>query len=126
MRSGGADARRAAQRRGGRAETLAAIWLILKGYRILARGHRNAGGELDIVARRGDLLVFVEVKRRGDLASAAEAISPRQRRRIENAAALFAAHSGLDWVQGWRFDALLLGGGRIRHIRDAWRPETGS
>lgn len=118
-----AAARRAARRRGLRAETLAAAWLTLKGYRILARGHRNAGGELDIVARKGALLVFVEVKRRGDLAAAAAATSPRQRRRIEAAAALFAAHSAIDWARGWRFDAVLLGGGRIRHLKDAWRPE---
>jgi putative endonuclease len=122
----GTAARQAARKRGLRAETLAALWLALKGYRILARGHRNAGGELDIVARKGRLLVFVEVKRRAGLDAAATAIVPRQRRRIEAAAALFAAHSPVDWARGWRFDAVLIGGGRIRHIRDAWRPETAS
>jgi len=56
------------------------LWsLRLKGYRILARDYRVPMGEIDILARRGGTLVAIEVKARGDQASASEAITPRQR-----------------------------------------------
>lgn len=118
-----AVAKRAAERRGRRAEIWAAFWLRLKGFRILARNHRGPAGEIDLIARRGRLLVAVEVKRREDLASAADAIGARQRSRI--AAALAAYVGARPALQGCdlRFDALLIGGrGWPRHIPDAWRP----
>lgn len=116
--------RQRAWRRGRSAETLA-VWLLrLKGYRILARGLRLEVGEIDILARRGRTLVAVEVKRRGALADAAEAVGPRQRRRIARALAAYAARdqhlAGFDL----RFDAVLLAaGGWPRHLPDAWRLE---
>jgi putative endonuclease len=114
--------RRRAWRLGRRSEWLCAWYLRLKGYRILARNLRLPAGELDLVARRGRLLVFVEVKARAGPADP-EAITPRQRRRIERAAGAFLgrnpALAGLDC----RFDALLLARGRLPvHIADAWRP----
>lgn len=78
--------RQAAYRRGGRGEHLAAWALRLKGYRILARNYRTRGGEIDIVARRGDLVAIVEVKARASLAGAMEAVGPLAQRRIEAAA----------------------------------------
>lgn len=115
--------RRAAYTRGRRAEALAGWWLRLKGYRILARGYRVPVGEIDLVARRGRVLALVEVKARGRAEAAAEAITPRQRRRVERAAEAFVqshrALAGLDL----RFDAVfVLGRLRLRHLRDAWRP----
>ena len=111
----------AARRRGARAETLAAWWLRLKGFRILARDRREAGGEIDLIARRGRLLVFVEVKARPERGEAAEAIRARQRRRIARAAAGFLARrpdlAGLTL----RFDAVLVAGFPPRHVADAWR-----
>ncbi len=123
-RPGGPERRRAAYRLGLAAETRAAWWLRLKGYRILARGFRVPQGEIDLVARRGRLVVFVEVKRRGRAATAAEAIGKRQRRRIERAAEAFLQrHPGLAGCR-LRFDALLLGEAPWpRHVADAWRPE---
>jgi putative endonuclease len=59
--------RRKAYRRGHRGEWLAALALMLKGYRILARRHRTKLGEIDLIARRGDLVLFVEVKARRTL-----------------------------------------------------------
>ena len=67
--------RRKAYRRGHRGEWLAALALMLKGYRILARRHRTKLGEIDLIARRGDLVLFVEVKARRTLMEAMEAIA---------------------------------------------------
>ena len=114
--------RRRAYGWGRRAERLAAWWLRLKGYRILARDVRAPVGEIDLVARRGKVLALVEVKARRDLAQASEAVTTRQKRRIERAAALFLQRhprlSGLDL----RFDVVLVAPWRRpRHIMDAWR-----
>ena len=115
--------RRAAYRRGRWAETRAALLLRAKGYRIVARGYRCPAGEIDIIARRGAVLVAVEVKARATLATAAEAIDQRQRGRIERALSLFISqkpgHSACDV----RFDAILFSPWRWpQHIVDAWRP----
>jgi putative endonuclease len=70
--------RRAAFRTGVSAELCAAAYLIAKRYRILARRFRTPFGEIDLVARRGNLVVFVEVKARASLEEAAYAVTPRQ------------------------------------------------
>jgi putative endonuclease len=116
-------ARLRALARGRRGEALCVLWLRLKGYRILARNLRTPQGEIDIVARRGDLLAIIEVKRRGDLLSAGEAVTARQRRRLSMAArAVLARMPDADNLSV-RFDAMLIGGGRLAHIRDAWRDD---
>jgi putative endonuclease len=114
--------RQQARRRGIAAETLC-LWLLrLKGYRILARDLRTPVGEIDIVARRGQTLVAVEVKRRGRLEDAAEAIGQDQRRRIQRALGWFAQRQPDGELLTLRCDAMLLGEGLWpRHIRDAWR-----
>ncbi len=119
--------RQAARRRGKAAETLAVLWLRLRLYRILARGSvtgRGSGaGEVDIIAKRGAVVAFVEVKARPSLAEAADCLSPAQRRRIERAAAAFLARRPELAGCGVRFDAMLVAPGRLpRHILDAWRP----
>ena len=118
------EARRKAYGRGRRAETLAAWWLRLKGYRIVARGFRVAAGEIDLIARRGRLLALVEVKARPSLEQAGAAIRPRQRERIARAAEVFLQrHPGLAGLD-LRFDVVLLAPGRWpRHLVDAWRLE---
>ena len=112
----------AARRRGARAERVAALVLRLKGFAILARGHRAPQGEIDIVARRGRLLVFVEVKARRDADLAAHALRARQRARIARAAAGFlAARPELAGLEA-RFDAMVFGACPWpRHVVDAWR-----
>ncbi|TKB30629.1 MAG: YraN family protein, partial [Mesorhizobium sp.] len=80
---------RKAYRRGHRGEWLAALALMLKGYRILARRHRTKLGEIDLIARRGDLVLFVEVKARRTLMEAMEAIAHASERRFEGAADLW-------------------------------------
>ena len=85
----GVLARRRAQRRGRLAEW-ACLWhLRLRGWRIVARGWRCPSGEIDILARRGKVLAVIEVKSRNELAVAASALAPRQRRRIARAAEAF-------------------------------------
>lgn len=115
--------RRAAYRRGRGAESRAALLLRAKGYRIVARGFRCPAGEIDIIARRGAVLVAVEVKARAALAAAAEAIDRRQRHRIERALGVFIARKADYSACDIRFDAILFTPWRWpRHIVDAWRP----
>lgn len=85
------ERRRQALRRGAWGEGAAALALRCKGYRILARHYVVRGGEIDIIARRGTTLAFVEVKWRPTLAEAMEAITPQKRRRIARAAQVFLA-----------------------------------
>ena len=86
----------AAFRLGLSAESRAAMFLIAKGYRILARRFKTPFGEIDIVARRRGALVFVEVKARGRADEAAEAVTERGRRRIVGAAELWLARNPAD------------------------------
>ena len=103
------------------AESRAAALLIAKGFRILVRRWKSPVGEIDIVARRRHLLVFVEVKARAQLDDAAWSVTPRQRMRIIAAAeAWLAAHPDAS-VHDIRFDAMLVAPGRIpRHIPAAF------
>ncbi len=118
------ETRRKAYGRGRRAEALAAWWLRLKGYRILARGFRVAAGEIDLIARRGRQLALVEVKARPSLEQAGAALLPRQRERIARAAEVFLQrHPGLAGLD-LRFDVVLLAPGRLpRHLANAWHLE---
>ncbi|HUT51020.1 MAG TPA: YraN family protein [Alphaproteobacteria bacterium] len=123
-RSGGPSVkRRRADRAGRSAEALCALALRLTGHHILARRFRTPVGELDIVARKGPVLAFIEVKARASFALAAESIAARQRQRVERAAgAYLAAHPALARLDP-RFDAMLVAPWRWpRHLRDAWRP----
>src|SRR5262245_43276783 len=114
----------AAFRVGLSAESRAAAYLIAKGFRIVARRFRSPVGEVDIVARRGRLLIFVEVKARNRLDDAAEALLPRQQRRIAAAAAAWIAARPDDAQSYIRFDAVLVAPGRIpRHIPAAFEAQ---
>jgi putative endonuclease len=114
-------ARVAAFRTGLSAETRAAAYLMAKGYRILAKRFRTPYGEIDLVARKRNLLVFVEVKARGSLDEAAYAVTPRQQQRIINAAQAWLMahpeHAEFDM----RFDAMLIAPRRLpRHLLAAF------
>ncbi len=122
MTSHPTPARQAAQRTGRWAEHLAAWRLRFAGYRVVARNYRSPAGEIDLVVRRGRTLVFVEVKARGTLTDAAEAIRLGQQRRIRNAATAFLARHSHLGTCNLRFDAVLIAPGRMpRHVPDAWR-----
>lgn len=123
--SGGAQklGRIRAEREGRRAEWLASAWLALRGFQILARRFKAAGGEIDLVARRARLLVFVEVKARPRLDDAVFAVTTRARRRVEAAGRIFLSrHPGLVDL-GLRYDIIAVAGWRLRHVPDAWREE---
>ena len=116
--------RLAAFRRGVSAESVAAILLGAKGYRTIARRWKSPVGEIDLVVKRGRLIVFVEVKARKDLDQAAESVLVRQRRRIVAAAEVWLAahpeHAGYDM----RFDAVLVSPGRMpQHIVSAFEAD---
>ena len=78
-----------AYRRGHRGEWLAALAVMLKGFRIVARRYRTKLGEIDLIARRGDLVLIIEVKVRATLIEAMDAIARQSERRIEAAADLW-------------------------------------
>src|SRR4030081_3527593 len=113
--------RQVAFRTGISAESRAAAFLIAKGFRILARRFRSPVGEIDIVARRRHLLVFVEVKARQDRDDAAWSVTERQRWRIIAAADAWLARYPDDRIRDIRFDAMLVAPGRIpQHIPAAF------
>ena len=104
MALSGSDRRRRHERRGHRGEWLAALALMLKGYRIVARRYRTRLGEIDLIARRGDLVLVVEVKVRPTLVEAMEAVGRLSERRIEAAADLWLARQPDHARLSLRFD----------------------
>ena len=112
--------RLAAERRGRRAEMIAGWWLRLKGYRIIGRRVRCARGEVDLIARRGRTLAFVEVKQRASATSAAWALDERALRRVTAAVEVLAPRFAgpADII---RVDAILLArGGLPKHVQNIW------
>lgn len=112
--------RRRAERSGRRGETLAAFWLQLKGWNILARRVRTPVGEVDLVARRGKVLAFIEVKARTRHADAEFALDRYRLRRVAAAAEALAprfVRAGDDI----RIDAMFLLPWRLpRHMENVW------
>jgi len=118
-------ARVAAFRTGLAAEARAAGYLMAKAYRILAKRLRTPYGEIDMVARRRNLLVFIEVKARASLDDAAFAVTPRQQARIIEAAQawLVARPEHAEFER--RFDAVLIAPRRLpRHLLAAFDAST--
>ena len=113
--------RQIAFRTGISAESRAAMFLVAKGFRILARRWKSPVGEIDIIARRRTLLVFVEVKARERFYDAAWSVTDRQRLRIAAAAEAWLARYADSRIRDIRFDAILVAPGRIpRHITSAF------
>jgi putative endonuclease len=117
--------RHKALRRGRRGEALCALWLRLKGYRILGRNLRTPQGEVDILARRGRILAVVEVKARDDVAAAGESVTWDKRKRLLRAARFLLARLPENNDLSIRFDAMLVAPWRIDHVMDAWREDGG-
>ncbi|WP_310468462.1 YraN family protein [Sphingomonas sp.] len=113
--------RQAAESRGRRSETVAAWWLRLHGWRILARRARVPGGEVDIVARRGHTLAFVEVKARATEAAAGFSLDAYRLRRVAVAAQRLTARY-MRPGDDVRIDAIYLVPGRLpRHQANIWQ-----
>ena len=118
--------RQEAEKRGRGAETLACWYLRLRGWRVLARRARVPGGEVDIVARRGRTLAFVEVKARGTQDAAAFALDEWRLRRVVTAAERLAPRY-MRAQDDVRIDALFIVPGRWpRHLADVWQGDSGS
>lgn len=101
------------------AETTAKLFLRCKGYAIVETRHRNAAGEIDIIAKRRKTVVFVEVKARKRKATLVDALSPRQCERITRAASLYMAR--LPSTYSARFDVVLITPfAWPQHIPHAW------
>ena len=114
--------RQKAYRRGHSSEWLAAAALLAKGYRILARRYRTRLGEIDLIARRGDLVAFVEVKARATLAEAMDAVGPQTQRRIEAAADLWIGRRADFARLSRRFDIVAVLPWRWPvHVTGAWQ-----
>jgi putative endonuclease len=113
--------RQAAEKRGRGAETLACWYLRLKGWRILARRARVPGGEVDIVARRGRTLAFVEVKARATENAAAFSLDQWRLRRVAVAAERLAPRF-MRKDDDIRIDAMFVVPGRWpRHLTNVWQ-----
>jgi putative endonuclease len=111
----------AAFRLGLSAESRAAMLLVAKGYRILARRWKTPFGEIDIVARRRRTLAFVEVKARARTDEAVEAVTERSQRRIVAAAELWLSHQPVDPRRDIRFDVIVVTPGRMpEHLMNAF------
>jgi putative endonuclease len=107
------------------AETIAAVLLRLKGYQILARQHRSprgiGAGEIDIIAKRGRTLAFVEVKARANRTQALEALSFHQQGRIQRAALAYVSDHPAFSTFNLRFDLIAVAPWQLpSHIQNAW------
>lgn len=114
--------RQLAEKSGREGETRAAFWLRAKGWRILATRVKTPRGEIDLIARRGGVVAFVEVKWRRKGADLDLAIDERRLARVA-AAVECVAHEYATQGEDIRVDVILLAPGALpRHIANAWMP----
>jgi putative endonuclease len=114
--------RQLAEKSGREGETRAALWLRAKGWSILGTRVKTPRGEIDIVAKRGGLVAFVEVKWRKRKADLDTAIDERRLARVA-AAVECVAHDYAPDGEDIRVDVILLAPGALpRHIVNAWQP----
>lgn len=123
---------------GASAESLACRYLNQQGLKIVERNFRTQRGEIDIIARDKDVLVFIEVRLRTNpsFGSAAQSIDARKQARLISAAQHYLLKTGLTDAQACRFDAICMSAvdagtektpannSHIDWIRDAFRPEA--
>jgi len=125
-----ANPRDVRRRLGNRGEEAAARYLSGRGLRILERGYRARCGEIDLIAREGEELVFVEVKTRHSLrfGDPLEAVTETKRRRIIRAASLYLQSTG-SWDSPCRFDLVAVrfgpgGAEEVEHVRAAFQSDS--
>jgi putative endonuclease len=118
------ERRRATFLRGHRAEWIALLLLMMKGYRPLARRYAASGGEIDLIVVRGDTIAFVEVKARGLMDDALSAITARKRQRFSRAVRTWLTRNAWAQRKTWRADAVFIAPKRWpRHIVSAFELE---
>ncbi len=107
----------------GRMGECLALWLLrLKGYRILERNWRHKAGEIDLIARRGGFIIFIEVKTRATMAQAQFAISEQQWQRIARAAQAYVARRPHIQQLNWRYDCIFWAPYHLpQHKKNFWR-----
>ena len=111
----------AARTSGRRAEVWAAVWLMLRGYRILGFRLKTPQAEIDLLAVKGQVLAVVEVKRRTSLTAALEAVSSDQRERLRRAGRNLAARRPSLQDKAVRLDLIAMAPGKWpKHCPDAW------
>lgn len=109
------DRRQAAHAYGMQAEQQAAQYLQREGYAIVAHRYRNAYGEIDLIARKGDCLCFIEVKARRKLEDGLYALTPRQQKRLVNCALGYVAEHPAFAQCDMRFDLIAIAGWQLQH-----------
>ena len=113
--------RRKAFRRGIVSEYIAAFYLLLHGHRIAALRYRTKAGEIDIIARKGDLVRFIEVKARADTAASVFAVSGETQRRIRNASEFWLSGQPDAGNLSWSYDIVAVRPWRLPvHLKDAF------
>lgn len=118
------EQRKATFLRGHRAEWIALLFLMMKGYRPLARRYAASGGEIDLIMTRGDTIAFVEVKARGTMDDALLAITATKRQRFSRAARAWLSRTPYAQGKTWRADAVFIAPKRWpRHIVSAFELE---
>ncbi len=118
------ERRRVTFLRGHRAEWIALLFLLLKGYRPLARRYAASGGEIDLIVMRGSTIAFVEVKARELMDDALSAITAKKRQRFSRAVRAWLSRNG--WAEGktWRADAVFIAPRRLpQHVVSAFELE---
>lgn len=112
--------KRSSYHRGIAAEHFAATFLRFKGYSVLERRYKTPVGEIDLIVRRKNTIVFVEVKERSDMISALECLTPTMKSRIVRAARYYIAGHPACAGCDLRFDLVATRGFYIRHLDNAW------
>lgn len=114
--------RRRSHLRGIVAEYLCAGFLILKGYSILKMRYRNYSGEIDIIAVKKKMIIFIEVKARQDKDAALYSVTPAKQEIVSRAASIFIASHTKYTSHSLRFDVMVVTSlAKIYHLKDAWR-----
>ncbi|WP_370931464.1 YraN family protein [Bartonella sp. DGB1] len=105
-------------KKGVRAEKIAAFWLMLKGYKILSRRYKTKLGEIDIIAKKGNLIAIIEVKYRYSVTEAMQAIGYYNEIRIERASDLWLARRKDRYNLSLRYDLIIISPWRFpKHIK---------
>ncbi|PCK00578.1 MAG: YraN family protein [Zetaproteobacteria bacterium] len=115
--------------RGVRAEEAAAQYLRQRGYEILCKRYKTKFGEIDLIVQKDNIICFVEVKMRGDIAQALESVTSRIQKRIENSALYFLSENPDYMNCDMRFDVIAMvcsqqGELRITYLDNAWEARS--